>query len=183
MKIGDRYKRRLMRSFEVLANVHMEDGDYEHSKDLFREALELGRETGDVDGTARLLNGLARAHLKMRQYAPAQALFVESQTIAKRFQLTPLWHLSQIYIAALQAYTGDLQEGIRSLETTLAAYEKEQPDKFGLLQAELLLGNAYKLARRVGPTNQHYVRALGYARDLGLDRYVREITREMKEAF
>ena len=65
----------------------------------------------------------------------------------------------------------------------LQQWEKEGPDKLGLLQGELLLGNAYKMARRVGPTNLHYVRALSYARELGLDRYVREITREMKEAF
>ena len=181
MKIGA--KRSLMNSFEQLGNLHLDEGNHDPAKNLFREALELARETGDVDGTARLLNGLARAHLRLRQYAPAQALFIESLGLAKRFQLATLIRLADVYLAALTAYTTDLQEGIRALETTLAAWEKEQPDKLGLLQAELLLGNAYKMARRVGPTNQHYVRALGYARDLGLDRYVREITREMKEAF
>ncbi len=181
MKIGD--KRSLMRTFEALGTEQLEEGDLEGAKNLFREALELARETGDVEGSARVLNALARAHLKLRQYAPAQALFLESQAIARRFQLHPLEKLSAIYLAALTAYTTDLQEGIRALETTLSQWEKETTDKFGLLQAELLLGNAYKMARRVGPTNQHYVRALGLARELGLDRYIREITREMKEAF
>ncbi len=180
-KIGE--KRALMRTYESLGSMQVDEGELEEAKNLLREALELARETGDVDGTIRLLCLLAKAHLKARQYAPAQALLVEGQTLAQRFGLSALYNLASVYLAALAAYTTDLQEGIRTLESAVARWEKDQPDKLGLLQAELLLGNAYKMARRVGPTNQHYVRALSYARDLGLDRYVREITREMKEAF
>jgi tetratricopeptide (TPR) repeat protein len=180
-KIGRR--RALYAAFAARGRLELDDGNVAGAKNLLRESLLLARECADVEGTSRTLHLLGRAQVKSEGLKQAASLFQESLPVAQRFGLSRLVGLNEAYLSAVKALEGDVEEGIRELEAQLARWEVESPDKEGLLELEMLLGEAYRKARRVGPTNKHYVRALQLARELHLPRYVREITREMKKAF
>ena len=180
-KIGRRSA--LQAAFEGRGRMEMYENSLDAAKDLFRESLQLAQELTAVDAVAHVKHLLGRVHMKAGGFPQAQTLFNESLPAARRFRLEALVRLNEVYLSGVKAHTGQVQEGIRELEALLARWENDSAPKAGLLQVELLLGKAYKLARRVGPTNKHYVRALQLARELHLPLYVREITREMKDSF
>jgi len=168
-------------ALNAAGNLAWSDSDFDHARIMYRQSLEISRESGDKRGMARPLNNLAVLAHAQGDYGQAADLFEQSLALKRELGDRAGTASSLNGLGTVMQDWGNYAEAKNMYEESLALF-RELGDRHGIASALTNLGVNSVLMGDPDKARILYEEALALRRDLGDVQGVSNVILNMGEA-
>jgi tetratricopeptide (TPR) repeat protein len=150
------------RIYIELANIHMEEQDYEKAKPLYEKALVVVERSGDKTQQIRITNNIAYLMTKLGNWDEAKKLYDKVIKLSKRIADSKWEAWGMFNLAECLAKTGEPKKALGLLDTSVKAL-KGLNDDVGIMRTHIIYGYAYGALKDVKNVKDNFETAIRLA--------------------